>query len=168
MTPPATSEQPGGLITIHVDGTPAPVAGGSAGLGVVVGRGRSGPVLRTASLRAPAATCNEAEYQALIAGMQFALRHYPGQPVRCLTDSRVVVDQLAGRAAVRAPALRPLHAEAATLAQRFPAIEFIAVPRALNRLADALAWEALYGRRAAGRAYVANAATDAATHEMED
>lgn len=136
-----------------MDGAPAPAAGAPAGLGLVVRRGRSGPVLRTASLRAPAATCNEAEYQAVIAGLRLVLRLYPGRPVRCLTDSRVVVDQLAGRASVRAAALRPLHAEAAALARSFAAIEFVAVPRALNRLADALAWEALYGRRAAGHAH---------------
>jgi ribonuclease HI len=138
-----------------VDGAPAPDARTPAGLGIVVRRGRSGPVIRTASLRAPAITCNEAEYQALIAGLRLVLQHYPGLAVRCLTDSRVVVDQLSGRAAVRAAALRPLYAEAVALAARIPAIEFVAVPREANRLADALAWEALYGRRAASRTRIA-------------
>ncbi len=165
MTPPTGPQ--GAWITIHVDGAPAPVAGVPAGLGVVVRRGRTGPVIRTASLRAPAATCNEAEYQALIAGLRLALRHYPGQPVRCLTDSRVVVDQLTGRAAVRAAALRPLHAEAATLVRGFATLELVAVPRALNRLADALAWEALYGRRAAGRAFPMTGTDLDPAHEQE-
>jgi ribonuclease HI len=158
----------GALITVHVDGAPAPTPGAPAGLGVVVRRGRSGPVLRTASLRAPAATNNEAEYQALIAGMRLALRHFPGRPARFLTDSRVVVDQLTGRASVRANALRPLHAEAAALARDFAAVEFVAVPRLANRLADALAWEALYGRRAAGRARVGPGGDVEPTQEQED
>lgn len=119
-------------------------------------------------MRAPAATSNEAEYQALIAGMRLALRHFPGHPARFLTDSRVVVDQLSGRAAVRANALRPLHTEAATLARDFAAIEFVAVPRLANRLADALAWEALYGRRAAGRARVGPGTDVELSHEQED
>lgn len=138
-------------MVVQVDGTPAVYPGQLAGLGIVIRRGRTGRVLRSVSLRAPALTCNEAEYQAVIAGLQLALRHYPGLPVRCLTDSRVVVDQLTGRAAVRAPALRPLYNEAVALIQQLPAVELVPIPRELNRLADALAWEALRGRRSISR-----------------
>jgi ribonuclease HI len=133
----------------------------------VVRRGRSGPVIRTACLRAPAASCNEAEYQALIAGMRLVLRDFPGRPARFLTDSRVVVDQLAGRAAVRSAALRPLHAEAEQLARSFAKIEVVAIPRAFNRLADALAWEALYGRRAAGRTRTGSNVDSEPIHEED-
>jgi len=129
-------------VVLQVDGTPGATPDGIAGLGIVV-RGPAGQVLCTHCARAPAHTCNEAEYQALIAGLRFVLRAYPGVPVRCMTDSRVVVDQLTGRAAVRASPLQPLHAEARALVRRFPQIELVAIPRELNRLADALAWEAL-------------------------
>jgi ribonuclease HI len=130
---------------LQVDGTPG-AAGGMAGLGIVV-RGARGQVLRTRCYRAPAQTCNEAEYQAVIAGLELMLRHYPEAPVRCLTDSRVVVEQLTGRSAVRAAALKPLHGRALALLRRFARIELVAIPRELNQLADALAWEALRGRQ---------------------
>lgn len=94
-----------------------------------------------------AATCNEAEYQAVIFGLQLVLERFPQAGVRCLTDSRVVVDQLAGRVAVRTAGLAPLHARAAALARKLPAVQFVHIPRELNRLADALAWEGLEGRQ---------------------
>lgn len=129
-----------------MDGTPGFPPRGVAGLGIVV-RGPEGQVLRTRCARAPARTCNEAEYQALIAGLSFVLRAYPGLPVRCMTDSRVVIDQLTGVAAVHAGPLQPLYAEARALVERCVEIELVAIPRELNQLADALAWEALRGRR---------------------
>jgi len=66
--------------------------------------------------------------------------------VRSLTDNHIVVDQLAGRHAVRATALNPLHERARMLVLQHGSVTFIAIPRELNRLADALAWEALDGR----------------------
>lgn len=133
-------------IILQVDGTPDPSPTGIAGIGLVA-RNSRGDVLRTRCLRAPAATCVEAEYQAIIAGLDMALRSFPGTPVRCLSDSQVAVAQIAGRYAVRAGPLRPLHERAVALAARLTDLKLVAVPRELNRLADALAWEALGGRR---------------------
>jgi ribonuclease HI len=133
-------------VLLQVDGTPGTPPRGVAGLGIVVRR-PTGQVLRTRCAQACAWTCNEAEYQALIAGLTFVLRAYPGVPVRCMTDSRVVVDQLTGRASVRASALQPLHAAARALLAQCTLIELVAIPRGLNQLADALAWEALRGRQ---------------------
>lgn len=110
-------------------------------------RDPDGRLLHTRCARAPAWTCNEAEYQALIAGLRFVLDRYPQMAVRCLTDSRIVVDQLTGKAGVHAAPLKPLYIEARALMTRCPALELVAIPRDLNRLADALAWEALRGRR---------------------
>lgn len=132
-------------LLVQVDGTPGQPPRGMAGLGVVV-RDTAGLVLAWTCERAPAATNNEAEYLAVIAGLTFVLERYPGAIVRCLTDSRVVVEQLSGRNAVRAVALQPLHARALTLTRQCGKVTFIAIPRELNRLADALAWEALDGR----------------------
>lgn len=118
-------------------------------------RGPWGQVLAWRSERAPALTNNEAEYQALIAGLELMLRRYRGMPVRCLSDSQVVVEQMSGRAKVRAGALQPLYARAMELARQIDPISFVMIPRELNRLADALAWEALCGRRGLMR-FVAN------------
>jgi ribonuclease HI len=147
-------------VLLQVDGTPGFPARGIAGLGLVV-RNERGLLLRTRCMRAPAATCTEAEYQALIAGLALVLRDFPGARVRCLSDSRVVVDQLCGRAAVRAGPLQPLYTAArATLARFAPhSVAISAIPRNLNRLADALAWEALGGRGALLR-YVASNIAD--------
>lgn len=133
------------LLLLQVDGTPGTVQRGIAGLGIVV-RNEVGAVLAWSCERAPAITNNEAEYQAVIAGLIFVSRRYPGSSVRCLTDSRIVVEQLSGRHAVRAAVLQPLHARALEIVRRHGRVTFIAIPRELNRLADALAWEALDGR----------------------
>jgi ribonuclease HI len=135
------------LLLLQVDGTPGAQPTGLAGVGAVV-RGIDGLVLSWRCGTLPAHTNNEAEYQAVIFGLGLVLRRYPSTALRCLTDSRIVVDQLAGRSAVNAKALKPLHAHALMLARRFQRVEFVAIPRALNRLADALAWEAIEGRRA--------------------
>lgn len=132
-------------LIVQVDGTPGHPPTGTAGLGVVV-RGPHGAVLCTHGLCAPAATCVEAEYQAIIGGLALVLRAYPGVAVRCMSDSQVAVAQITGRYAVRAGPLRPLHTRAVALVARFAHLELIAIPRELNRLADALAWEALGGR----------------------
>ncbi|MEI7773108.1 MAG: reverse transcriptase-like protein [Chloroflexales bacterium] len=144
----ALTRAPGRLLLLQVDGTPGFPARGVAGLGVVVRRA-DGTLLRVHTARAAAATCNEAEYEALIAGLELLRRTFAGAPARCLTDSRVVVDQLSGRAAVRAGALAARYVRARALISHWGAgqIELVAIPRELNRLADALAWEALGGRR---------------------
>lgn len=89
------------LLLVQVDGTPGSPPRGVAGIGVVV-RSPRGNLLCTRCLRAPAHTNNEAEYQAIIVGLNLVLEHYPGVAVRFMSDSQVVVDQFCGRAAVRA------------------------------------------------------------------
>ncbi len=133
------------LLSLQVDGTLGFPPRGIAGLGVVV-RDRAGVMLAWSCERAAAATSNEAEYLAVITGLTLVIRRFPGAAVRCLTDSRIVVDQLTGRHAVRAMALKPLHERARMLVDQHGSVTFIAIPRELNRLADALAWEALDGR----------------------
>lgn len=137
MSPPA--------IILQVDGAPGCPPTGVAGVGLVVRRS-GGALVRTSCLRVPATTSVEAEYQAVIAGLALALRHYPNVPVRCMSDCQVVVEQILGGNAVRVERLRPLHARAAALARQLPRLELLSIPRSLNRLADALAWEALEGR----------------------
>lgn len=133
-------------LLLQVDGTPGAHPHGMAGIGVVV-RGRWGQVLMSRGFCIPARTCTEAEYCAVIAGLELVLRRYPGFQVRCMSDSRVVIEQLKGSCRVRQGSLQRLHGQATALAQQFTHLEFVAIPRALNRLADALAWEALGGRR---------------------
>ncbi|NJM07965.1 ribonuclease HI family protein [Candidatus Gracilibacteria bacterium] len=137
--------KPGATVVVQVDGTPG-MLHGQAGVGIVV-RNESGRVLAWHSARTVASTCNAAEYQALIAGLQFAATRFGRTRVICLSDSRLVVDQMGGRSAVRSLELQLLHQRAQQAAQRLLAVEYRFIPRTLNRLADALAWEALGGRQ---------------------
>lgn len=129
-------------LIVQVDGTPGLHNHRLAGLGLVL-RGPQGQVLAWRCTLAAATTNNEAEYQAVIAGLRLALEYDPLAAITCLSDSRVVIEQLRGTCAVRSPALRLLHAEAKTIMDQAVALRFVFIPRELNRLADALAWEAL-------------------------
>src|SRR5206468_7130399 len=122
---------------------------GTAGVGMVVCTAR-GRVLAWHYGEAPAQTSMEAEYQAVIAGLRFAHGRYAGAAICCLSDSRVVIEQMNGRYAVRAERLKPLHAQAVALARQLGQVEFRAIPRALNGLADALAGLEVAQRRVVG------------------
>lgn len=135
----------GPLILIQVDGTPGDGAG-RAGVGVVV-RAATGRVLQWRCGCVAAQTNNEAEYEALLLGLRLALARYRGRTVRCLSDSRLLVDQLNGRAVSRVAPLQRRYAEAVRLCGLIGQVEVVYVPRAVNQLADALAWEALGGTR---------------------
>jgi ribonuclease HI len=130
-------------LLVQVDGTPGD-GQGQAGLGVVI-RDEQGRVLLWRTGRAPAQTNNEAEYQAVLLGLRVVAAAYPGARVRCLTDSRLVVDQLRGQCGNHSASLQRLYTEAVRLCRQIGAVEFVHVPRAVNRLADALAWEAWVG-----------------------
>lgn len=135
---------------LQIDGTPGSQPGRSGGAGVIV-RDSDGAVLRWHCAQIAAQTCNEAEYQALITGLALVVREFPGAHVRCLSDSRLVVEQMQGHAAVRVAALADLHGQALRLARACGSVRYVAIPRGWNRLADALAWEAQGGRRRLGR-----------------
>jgi ribonuclease H / adenosylcobalamin/alpha-ribazole phosphatase len=80
---------------------------------------------------------NVAEYNGLLAGLEHALN----LGVRHLTvygDSRLVIEQVAGRWKVKAGHLMELRARAQELAGRFERIKFEWVPRARNAEADRL------------------------------
>lgn len=73
-------------------------------------------------------TNNEAEYQALIAGLTAAARH-GGTQVAVFSDSELVMRQMTGRYRVSSPRLQPLHREASLLASRFRRVTYTSVPR---------------------------------------
>ncbi len=81
-------------------------------------------------------TNNEAEYMALIGALEDVTRELAQrtQPVRLIVrgDSKLVLEQLAGRWKVRAPHLRPLHDRAAELLKGFGEVKFEWHPRAAS------------------------------------
>ncbi len=128
-------------LVLYTDGAIRPDA---TGLGVVV-RDETGQVLDWRSRRLPRAmTCNEAEYEAVLLGLEMVRALRPLE-VEVRTDSQVVANQMLGLFAVRSANLRRLHARAREAAAALGAVKFVHVPRLRNRLADALAGEAADG-----------------------
>ncbi|HET91037.1 MAG TPA: ribonuclease HI family protein [Chloroflexi bacterium] len=128
----------GRRLILYTDGAIRPNA---TGLAAVV-RDRKGRVVTWRSKRLPQAmTCNEAEYEAVLLGLEMVRALRPLR-VEVRTDSQVVVNQMLGLFAVRSAHLRRLHAQAREAVAALGAVEFVHVPRLRNRLADALANEA--------------------------
>ena len=88
------------------------------------------------------ATNNVAEYRALLAGLERAVELGVDE-LEVVSDSELLVKQMRGEYKVKNAALRELWAEAGRLARRLDWVEYTAVRRELNELADALVNEAL-------------------------
>jgi ribonuclease H / adenosylcobalamin/alpha-ribazole phosphatase len=84
------------------------------------------------------ATNNVAEYTAAIRGLEHA-RELGATHVLLRSDSRLLIEQLAGRWKVKNPALQRLHHEARSLIKEFEEVRFEHVRRERNVEADALA-----------------------------
>jgi ribonuclease HI len=126
---------------LHTDGAargnPGPAAIGA----VLFAPGKLEPV-GVVSKAIGRATNNEAEYRALLAGLEAALAAGVTDLVVRL-DSELLVHQATGHYRVKAPGLKPLHQQVRTLMGRFAAITFEHVPRERNTIADDLANAAL-------------------------
>ena len=112
-----------------------------SGIAVVVRNG-NGQILDAASCFLAGMTINEAEYEAFILGLEVALARSDRQAT-FLLDSQIVVGQVAGCFAVRDSKLAPRHERASRLLAQLPETTLIFIPREQNRLADALASEAM-------------------------
>lgn len=90
-------------------------------------------------------TNNQAEYRALIRGLEKA-KELGAVEVRCFLDSELLVKQLNREYRVRDQGLAPLFMKAWNLAQSFQRISFTHIPREKNKRADALVNRALDAR----------------------
>jgi ribonuclease HI len=122
---------------------------GPAGIGVVVS-GPEGEVLATIAEGIGETTNNVAEYTAAIEGLRRA-GELGATDVLLRSDSRLLIEQLAGRFKVKNERLKRLHRQATDLARQFASIAFEHVPREGNKHADALANEGVDEWLAAGR-----------------
>lgn len=115
---------------------------GPAGYGAVV-FAPDGTVVAEAAESIGVTTNNVAEYRGLIAGLT-ALTGLglDGIPIEVRMDSKLVIEQMAGRWKIKNEGLRPLATEAAALARRFR-VTWTWIPRERNSHADALANEAM-------------------------
>jgi probable phosphoglycerate mutase len=127
-------------IVAHIDGgsrgNPGPAA-----YGVVIETAQAQPVAALAKFIGET-TNNFAEYQGLLAALEFALSHgYPR--LRVLTDSELMARQISGSYKVRSPDLKPLHDKARAMIARLESFSIRHVYREQNREADRLANQAM-------------------------
>jgi probable phosphoglycerate mutase len=115
---------------------------GPAGYGAVVWTADRAAALAENKQAIGRATNNVAEYRGLIAGLDDAVK-MGATEVSVLMDSKLVVEQMAGRWKVKHPDLVELHAQARALAAQFRRISYTWIPRARNGYADRLANEAM-------------------------
>ncbi|MGE2833547.1 bifunctional RNase H/acid phosphatase [Mycobacterium sp. SMC-4] len=111
---------------------------GPAGYGAVVWSADRAHVLAETQQAIGRATNNVAEYRGLIAGLESA-RDAGATEVDVRMDSKLVVEQMAGRWRVKHPDLAALHQQAGQVARDFDRITYTWIPRAQNSHADALA-----------------------------
>ncbi|HUR01502.1 MAG TPA: bifunctional RNase H/acid phosphatase [Nonomuraea sp.] len=117
---------------------------GPAGYGAVVMDAADRQVLAEAAEAIGVTTNNVAEYRGLIAGLTAVLDlGGEGASVAVRMDSKLVVEQMAGRWKIKNEGLRPLALEAGKLARRLRVTEWTWIPRAQNGHADRLANEAM-------------------------
>lgn len=110
---------------------------GPAGIGVQI-TDPEGAVVAEIAEGIGFATNNVAEYRAAIAGLARA-RDLGATEVLLRSDSRLLIEQLAGNYRVRNEGLKPLHAEARRLLAGFAAVGLEHVRRERNTEADRLA-----------------------------
>lgn len=118
---------------------------GPAGYGAVVRDGDSGTLLAEVGAFIGKATNNVAEYRGLIAGLRRAAELVPSATVEARLDSKLVVEQMAGRWRIKHPDLVPLAQEAQDVAATLATVTYTWVPRERNAHADRLANKAMDG-----------------------
>jgi ribonuclease HI len=127
-------------IIIHSDGG-ARGNPGPAGIGAILNL-EDGTILAEISLYLGETTNNQAEYRALIAGLEKA-KELKAEEVDCYLDSELVVKQLNREYKVKNAELAPLFLQIHNLSLSFKKIKFIHIRRELNKEADRLANEAM-------------------------
>ncbi len=116
---------------------------GPAAYGAVVRDAETSDVLAAEGLPIGHATNNVAEYRGLIAGLEMVRELDPRAAVEVRMDSKLVIEQMAGRWKVKHADMKALALQAARL--RPAKVTWTWVPRELNKAADALVNRALDG-----------------------
>jgi len=109
---------------------------GPAAFGALIRNADTGDIIAERAEAIGVATNNVAEYRGLIAGLELAREHTPDAELEVRMDSKLVIEQMAGRWKVKHPSMRPLAIEAQKLAPF--GVEWTWVPREQNKAADAI------------------------------
>ncbi|MDD2680522.1 MAG: ribonuclease HI family protein [Patescibacteria group bacterium] len=127
-------------LIIHSDGG-ARGNPGPAGIGACL-HSEDGALVAEVSAFLGIATNNQAEYQALIAGLNKALE-LKAEAVDCFLDSELIVKQINREYKVKNKELAPLFLQVYNLLTKFKQYKFTHIPREQNKEADRLANEAM-------------------------
>src|SRR5436190_2063099 len=127
---------PQNYLIAHTDGG-ARGNPGPAGYGVVI-HDSAGHKVAALSQYLGRQTNNFAEYQAMIAALEYAVEHGP-RALKVVSDSELMVRQVKGIYKVKDPTLKDLHGRASQLIRHLDWFEIEHVLRGKNREADELA-----------------------------
>lgn len=114
---------------------------GRAAIGVALGDEKGNEIASLGEVIGTA-TNNEAEYRAVLRGMELAATLRISE-IEIKTDSELLARQLKGSYRVRAENLKPLWDQAQRALKQFKRAHIAIIPRSLNTRADALANQAL-------------------------
>lgn len=131
---------------------------GESGSGAIVVDRTTGELLVEISEFIGIATNNVAEYRALLAGMTAALELDPHAEIEVRMDSKLVIEQMAGRWKIKHPDMQALAIKVHQLLSGRP-VRWTWIPREQNGRADALANQAM-DQRATQRIFASDAAQD--------
>lgn len=123
------------MVVAHIDGG-ARGNPGPAGYGVSI-QSPDGTVIEELHGALGIATNNVAEYNGLLAALQWAVDH-DVRRVHIRADSELLVKQMRGEYKVKHPGLQPLYVRARLLAAQLDDVKFEHVRRELNQEADRL------------------------------
>ncbi|CAJ2652019.1 unnamed protein product [Trifolium pratense] len=132
MSTPPTTERASPW-TLSVDGA-SNVRGSGAG---VVLEGPDGVIIEQSLRFAFKASNNQAEYEALIAGMKLA-KDMEMKELKAMSDSQLVTNQVSGKFQTKEPQLIKYVEGVQSLAKYFNSFELVYVPREQNMRADLL------------------------------
>ncbi len=118
---------------------------GPASYGALVRDADTGELLAERGEALGHTTNNVAEYRGLIGGLEAAFEIDPQAQVEVRMDSKLVIEQMAGRWSIKHPNLKPLASRAKALITVPGQVRWTWIPRADNSHADRLANEALDG-----------------------
>ncbi|MCH7758927.1 ribonuclease HI family protein [Patescibacteria group bacterium] len=114
---------------------------GPSGLGVVI-YNQDKQLLKKYSKFLNQGTNNQAEYQALILGLEKA-KSLKASEVDCYLDSKLIVEQINGNYKIKNPGLGSLFIRVWNLSQSFKKVNFYHIPREKNQEADQLVNKAM-------------------------
>ncbi len=115
---------------------------GPSAYGAVVREAATGEVLIELADHLGVTTNNVAEYTGLLEGLRAAMDIDPGAEIEARLDSKLVVEQMSGRWAIKNDTLRRIALQARDVVPR-ERVTFTWVPREQNKAADKLANESM-------------------------